>query len=76
MDMAWSGPGRFKGGARECPPLGGLRAEPWRKGAFSIALTGYALPDEQRRAINTGFDLHLSKPATMEQLRRGIAQAP
>jgi two-component system CheB/CheR fusion protein len=53
-----------------------LRKDPALGGAFLIALTGYALPDDQRRAMNTGFDLHLSKPATVEQLRSAIARAP
>ncbi|HET6984574.1 MAG TPA: ATP-binding protein, partial [Myxococcaceae bacterium] len=53
-----------------------LRKDPALGGSFLIALTGYAHPDDQRRAMNTGFDLHLSKPANLEELRRAIARAP
>jgi CheY-like chemotaxis protein len=35
-----------------------------------------ALPGDQRRAEDAGFDAHLSKPTTVEQLRNAIARAP
>jgi two-component system CheB/CheR fusion protein len=53
-----------------------IRADPALRGAYLIALTGYALTEDQRRAKEAGFDDHLSKPPTIEQLRRAIAQAP
>jgi two-component system, chemotaxis family, CheB/CheR fusion protein len=55
---------------------GAIRADPALRGAFLIALTGYALPGDQRRAEDAGFDAHLSKPTTVEQLRSAIARAP
>ncbi|BDG08569.1 chemotaxis protein CheB [Anaeromyxobacter paludicola] len=53
-----------------------LRSDPALRGTFLIALTGYALPDDQRRATDAGFDVHLAKPPTVEQLRSAIGRAP
>jgi two-component system CheB/CheR fusion protein len=53
-----------------------LRKDPAVQGAFLIALTGYALPEDQRRATEAGFDAHVSKPPTIEHLRSVIARAP
>jgi PAS domain S-box-containing protein len=36
---------------------------------FTIALTGFAQPDDQRRALAAGFDAHLAKPPPLEQLQ-------
>ena len=41
-----------------------------------VALTGYGLPDDQRRAREAGFDAHLVKPVDPERLARVIAAAP
>jgi len=35
-----------------------------------IALSGYALPEDVRRAVAAGFDAHLAKPADLAQLER------
>jgi CheY-like chemotaxis protein len=53
-----------------------VRADPALRGAFLVALTGYATPDDQRRATEAGFDGHVAKPSTIEQLRGVIARAP
>jgi two-component system CheB/CheR fusion protein len=53
-----------------------LRKDPRLRGTFLVALTGYALPEDQRRATDAGFDAHLSKPPSVEQIRRAIALAP
>ena len=37
-------------------------------GLTLIALTGYGQPDDRRRALEAGFDLHLVKPVDPEQL--------
>lgn len=50
-----------------------LRNDPAVRGTFLIALTGYASPEDQQRATNAGFDAHLAKPPTIEQLRAAIA---
>src|SRR5918992_1351508 len=33
-----------------------------------IALTGYGLPDDKAQAATAGFDMHLTKPATVERI--------
>jgi CheY-like chemotaxis protein len=38
-----------------------------------IAITGYGLPDDQRRAREAGFDIHLTKPIDVEQLASLLA---
>jgi two-component system CheB/CheR fusion protein len=43
-----------------------LRGEPGLRNTFLVALTGYALPEDQQRAQEAGFDAHLTKPATVE----------
>lgn len=37
-----------------------------------IALTGWGTPEDKRRALESGFDLHLTKPVFAEDLRRAI----
>ena len=50
-----------------------LRADPELAGCRLIALTGYGQEEDQRRAREAGFDVHLTKPADPEVLRRLIA---
>lgn len=38
-----------------------------------IALTGYGQPEDQRRAREAGFDVHLVKPVSIERLDHAIA---
>jgi signal transduction histidine kinase len=40
-----------------------------------IALTGYGQADDQRRALEAGFDIHLTKPIGVEDLERVISRA-
>lgn len=35
-----------------------------------IALTGYSQPEMRRRAFAAGFDVHMTKPADLEELAR------
>jgi signal transduction histidine kinase/ActR/RegA family two-component response regulator len=35
---------------------------------FLVALTGYGQPDDRRRALEAGFDLHLTKPVETDRL--------
>jgi two-component system CheB/CheR fusion protein len=53
-----------------------IRGDATLRGAYLIALTGYAGPDDQRRALDAGFDAHLSKPPAIEQLQEAIARVP
>ena len=45
-----------------------LRREPWGIGIRLIALTGWGQPDDVRRALEAGFDHHLTKPVEPEAL--------
>lgn len=44
-----------------------------RDGTVLVALTGYGLPEDQRRAEAAGFDRHLTKPPEFEELERVLA---
>jgi CheY-like chemotaxis protein len=37
---------------------------------YLIALTGYCQADDRRRAFEAGFDVHLGKPADLDELSR------
>ncbi len=39
-----------------------------------VALTGYGHPEDRRRAAEAGFDDHVLKPATVEQLENLLAR--
>lgn len=39
-----------------------------RDGVFLIALTGFAQPDDRRRAFEAGFNVHMAKPADFDVL--------
>jgi len=41
-----------------------------------VALTGYGQAGDVARATAAGFDMHLTKPATVEDLRRAVELAP
>ncbi|MFT3917323.1 MAG: ATP-binding protein [Anaeromyxobacteraceae bacterium] len=45
-----------------------FRADASLRGARLVALSGYALPDDVRRARDAGFEHHIPKPATRERL--------
>jgi signal transduction histidine kinase/CheY-like chemotaxis protein len=49
-----------------------IRAQSTRPVAL-IALTGYGQPEDQRRARDAGFDVHLVKPVSVERLDAAIA---
>jgi CheY-like chemotaxis protein len=38
-----------------------------------VALTGYGQKEDIERATGAGFDLHLTKPASAEELRRAAS---
>ena len=45
-----------------------LRADPNLKGALLIALTGYGAEEDQRRAAEAGFDYHMTKPVSFQDM--------
>ncbi len=49
-----------------------IRSEPHGRDVLLIALTGYGFPEDLERARAAGFDRHLVKPATPEEIRREI----
>lgn len=50
-----------------------LRADPKTSSIRLIALTAYGSPEDRQRAFRSGFELHLTKPASLEQLRHALA---
>jgi PAS domain S-box-containing protein len=45
-----------------------LRSVPALEGVRIAAVTGYASEDDRQRALEAGFDVHLTKPVSYEQL--------
>jgi signal transduction histidine kinase/ActR/RegA family two-component response regulator/HAMP domain-containing protein len=54
----------------------GFRRDPSLQSVFLVALTGYALPDDVKRASEAGFDDHLGKPASIERLESLLSRVP
>ena len=50
-----------------------LRADPATAAIRLIALTAYGTVQDRQRAFQSGFELHLVKPASLDQLRSAIA---
>ncbi|MGE5414956.1 MAG: ATP-binding protein, partial [Syntrophomonadaceae bacterium] len=40
-----------------------------------VALTGYGLPEDRRRALEGGFDAHVTKPVTLRAILRLLAES-
>ncbi|MHB8879830.1 MAG: PAS domain S-box protein [Myxococcaceae bacterium] len=53
-----------------------LRGDSVTASACLVALTGYAQPEDQHRALEAGFDVHLAKPWDPMALKQLLAQAP
>jgi PAS domain S-box-containing protein len=56
-----------------------LRAQPWGDALLLVALTGWGQVEDRRRSDEAGFDQHLVKPVSLEQLEHlmnGAARAP
>jgi CheY-like chemotaxis protein len=53
-----------------------LRKEPWAMDLQLIALTGWGQEDDRRRALEAGFDQHLTKPVNPDLLHGLIANRP
>jgi CheY-like chemotaxis protein len=43
---------------------------------YLCALSGYALPEDRERSAAAGFDRHLAKPPSVEDLKQVLAAAP
>jgi len=53
-----------------------FRADEALRATYLVALTGYALPQDAARAKEAGFDQHLAKPCSVEELEQVLALAP
>jgi two-component system CheB/CheR fusion protein len=53
-----------------------FRADATLKGAYLVALSGYALPEDVQRAAEAGFDQHLAKPPNLDSLEQTLSRAP
>ncbi|HEX7448473.1 MAG TPA: response regulator [Pirellulales bacterium] len=49
-----------------------LKADEATRSIRLIALTAYGTPDDLRRSRELGFEAHLVKPTTLDQLRRAL----
>lgn len=52
-----------------------LRADETTRGAYLVALTGYGRDDDRDRALQSGFDEHLTKPVGLNALQSAIEAA-
>jgi len=50
-----------------------LRDRPWGRDALIVAMTGWGQPDDKRRAVDAGFDRHLTKPVDLNELESIVA---
>ena len=46
-----------------------IRMEPWGSTALLIAVTGWGHEEDKRRALEAGFDYHMTKPLSLEDLK-------
>ncbi|MGQ0834156.1 MAG: hybrid sensor histidine kinase/response regulator [Gammaproteobacteria bacterium] len=51
-----------------------IRARPWGKSVTLLALTGWGQEEDKRRALEAGFDYHLTKPVDPQLLQRLLEQ--
>ncbi|MGD0948879.1 MAG: response regulator [Candidatus Binatia bacterium] len=50
-----------------------LRADPGLASAYLVALTGYGREEDRQRALDAGFDVHLTKPVDPARLQEVLA---
>ncbi len=53
-----------------------IRGVPARRDLYLVALTGYGQTEDRQRALDAGFDVHLTKPVDPDTLERVLAQLP
>jgi PAS domain S-box-containing protein len=51
-----------------------IRQQPWGKGMVLIALTGWGQEEDRRRALEAGFDQHVTKPVMAAALEELLAR--
>jgi CheY-like chemotaxis protein len=52
-----------------------LRADQKLSRVYIVAVTGYAQPDDLRKAREAGFDRHLAKPPNPDDIERLLQSA-
>jgi signal transduction histidine kinase/ActR/RegA family two-component response regulator len=50
-----------------------VRRSDWGEGVLLIATTGWGQPEDRQRALDAGFDAHLTKPVYPEHLRQALS---
>jgi PAS domain S-box-containing protein len=50
-----------------------LREDPAMSSTYLVAITGYGQQEDQRRAVDAGFDRHLTKPIAYQDLQNVLA---
>jgi len=50
-----------------------IRADEALRSTRLIAVSGYAQPEDRQRAARAGFDMHISKPPSMDVLLAAVA---
>lgn len=53
-----------------------IRQQPWGKGMYLVALTGWGQEDDRRRTEAAGFDHHMVKPVDPSELMKLLASLP
>jgi len=53
-----------------------LRAKPWGADLLLVALSGWGQQQDRERAMEAGFDVHLTKPADPERIQAILAMRP
>ena len=52
-----------------------VRESAWGAGLFAVAMTGYAQPEDRLQAAYAGFDAHLAKPPSFDELASVLLRA-
>jgi PAS domain S-box-containing protein len=52
-----------------------IRAEPELSGVRLLAITGYGQAEDERRSLEAGFDMHLTKPVDLKKLQELLSQS-
>lgn len=59
-----------------CRVANDIRKEPWGRGMFLIAVTGWGQEEFRNRTRHAGFDAHLVKPVDLRALAKLFGEAP
>jgi PAS domain S-box-containing protein len=53
-----------------------FRSDPALRRARLVAVSGYALPEDRKEAVEAGFERHVAKPADPDEIERLLAPEP